>query len=145
MANDDMRPLDLDRRFAEIDEHFTEQRQYIEHAFDTLGTELRGEMHTLRTELRGEIRALSQHMERRFQAVDSRFEAVDNHFEAVDNHFEAIDRRFDGMERRFDSLDGRFDSLERKLDWFISTQGGINADHQSRIQTLERTGRRRKA
>jgi len=83
----------LDQQFSETQEHFVEQRKYIEFVYERLAKRMDGQ--------------------------DKRFEGVDKRFEGLDKRFEGLDERLKGLDNRM--IDG-FSRLERKFDRVIDAR-----------------------
>ncbi len=105
----------MDRRFAALDEHLVDQRQYTEFAFERLEA-----------------------------AMNQRFDAVDRRLDALESRSYAMESRFNALEGRFDALEGRFGRLETKLDQFIDVQMATNRLVERRLAALERRRTRRR-
>ena len=90
----------LDQQFSETQEHFVEQRKYIEFVYERLAKRMDGQ-------------------DKRFEGVDKRFEGLDKRFESLDKRFEGLDERLTGLDNRM--IDG-FSRLERKFDQVIDAR-----------------------
>ena len=84
----------LDKQFTEVQEHFVEQRKYIEFAYDKM----------------------DQRVTAGFSRLDQRVDDLDKR---MTEGFARLDQRIDGLDMRM--TDG-FSRLERKFDQFIDTK-----------------------
>ena len=89
----------LDTQFTEVQEHFVEQRRYIEFAYDKLDKRVDG---------------LGKRMTDGFVRLDERSDGLD---QRMTDGFARLDQRSDGLGQRM--TDG-FSRLERKFDQFIA-------------------------
>ena len=128
--------ISVDERFNEVRDHFVEQREYIEFAFDRLD----------KRNSEGLAR-LEKRMSEGFAAVDQRFAAVDQRFAVVNQRFAAVDQRFTALDQRmsdgFTTMDQRITKVrqelteglsrvERKLDQFIESQSRPKVTRRAR-------------
>jgi flagellar capping protein FliD len=97
----------LDKQFTDVQEHFAEQRKYIEFAYEKLDKRIDG----LDTRMNEGLASLDQRIDR----LDRR---LTDGFSGLDQRIGRLDQRIDRMDQRM--TDG-FSRLERKFDQFIDT------------------------
>jgi hypothetical protein len=113
--------ISVDARFNEVRDHFVEQREYIEFAYDRLDRRIS----------QGLAR-LEERMSEGFAAVDQRmsgFEARMSGFEARMSGFEA---RMSGFEERMSGFQEGLSRVERKLDQFFELQSRSKVTRRAR-------------
>ena len=128
--------ISVDERFSEVRDHFVEQREYIEFAYDRLD------------------RRISDGFARLEQRVSEGFAASDQRMDRFDQRMDMFDQRMDTLDQRMDSLDQRmahgfaaadqrtidlkheltegFSRVERKLDQFIESQSRSKVTRRAR-------------
>jgi hypothetical protein len=99
----------MERGFAQVDEAFAEQRQFIEFIFDKLD-----------------------------KKMDAGFARIDARLAQHDLQFAQIDKRFAQMDARFAQIEARLDRIERTLLQFIDAQIRTNELVERRLTLLER-------
>lgn len=97
--------VSVDERFNEVRDHFVEQREYSEFAYNRLDRRISEG-----------LARLEQRMAEGFAAVDQRFAAVDQRFAALDQRmaegFAAVDKR---LSEGFAALDQRITNVRQEL------------------------------
>ena len=121
--------ISVDERFNEVRDHFVEQREYIEVAYDRLD------------------RGISDGLARLEQRVSEGFAASDQRMDMFDQRMDTLDQRMDSLDQRmahgFAAADQRtidlkheltegFSRVERKLDQFIESQSRSKVTRRAR-------------
>jgi flagellar capping protein FliD len=104
----------LDKQFTDVQEHFAEQRKYIEFAYDKLDKRIDG----LDTRMNEGLASLDQRIDRLDRRMTDGFSGLDQRIGRLDQRIDRMDQRIDRMDKRM--TDG-FSRLERKFDQFIDT------------------------
>ena len=89
----------------------------------------------LRAEMNAGFRAMTAHVDARFDGVDSRFNGVDSRFDSVDSRFDSVDARFERVDARFDDVDDRFDNVDAR---FAALERDVSdvRERLARVETL---------
>ena len=114
--------ISVDERFSEVRDHFVEQREYIEFAYDRLDRRISD----------GFAR-LEQRVSEGFAASDQRMDTLDQRMDSLDQRmahgFAAADQRT--IDLKHELTEG-FSRVERKLDQFIESQSRSKVTRRAR-------------
>ena len=142
--------ISVDERFNEVRDHFVEQREYIEFAYDRLDRRISDGFARLEQRVSEGFAASDQRMDR----FDQRMDTFDQRMDTFDQRMDTLDQRMDSLDQRMDSLDQRmahgfaaadqrtidlkheltegFSRVERKLDQFIESQSRSKVTRRAR-------------
>lgn len=62
------------------------------------------------------LQAITDHFDKRFDAIDKRLDEHDKRFDAIDKRLDGIDKRLDTHDHRFESVEMRLDRIDKRLD-----------------------------
>jgi hypothetical protein len=149
--------ISVDERFNEVRDHFVEQREYIEFAYDRLDRRISDGLARLEQRVSEGFAASDQRMDmfdQRMDTFDQRMDRFDQRMDRFDQRMDMFDQRMDTLDQRMDSLDQRmahgfaaadqrtidlkheltegFSRVERKLDQFIESQSRSKVTRRAR-------------
>jgi hypothetical protein len=101
----------VDRRFDEVSEHFVEQREYTEFAFDRLRKEMLEGFNRLESKLDTNVERLERKLDTSVERLEGK----------LDGSVKGLEGKLDENVKR---LEGTIASLGRKLDRFMKDQAG---------------------
>jgi molybdopterin-biosynthesis enzyme MoeA-like protein len=112
----------VDRRFDEVSEHFVEQREYTEFAFDRLRKEMLEGFNRLESKLDTNVERLERKLDTNVERLERKLDTSVERLEGkLDSSVKGLESKLDENVKR---LEGTIASLGRKLDRFMKDQAG---------------------